>query len=1440
MTATGDEPSRDRPRWWWPAVLAIALAGLVLRLWNVDHDQRQHLHPDERHWALTASSLAEAPAPAPHGTAAGPLLDWLDGQRSPANAYRGADSFVYGPVTLAGTRTVAGWLHDGATDGSQPASAIVRLGDAAGLPLLDDAGAPRFDDRYQIDLIGRILGALADAAAIVVVAAAARRVRGPIAGVAAAAMAAVSVMAIQHAHVFGSEPWLGLASALVLWACLALDRSERVGPALRSGSVLGLATGALLAVKLSGAGLALLPLGSCAWLLATRRRRADLVRLMAFALGTALAFRVLYPSAFDGLGLGVSSQFWEDLRSSQAAAMADAPPAIQWSARIPVLEPLGWLIRFTVGPGAAMAAAVGTWALWRGRQEVGRWAASVAVLGWLVPMVFVFRQAVTTGRYFVPMLPALFVCAGVGVDALVRAARQARADQRIPAARLAGAGATALVAVAVLWGVAFVGGVYGNPHTRLAASAWIGEHVEPGSTLSSEAWDDALPLDVGSVDPTSYESEQLDLFAVDGADKVQALATSLARTDYVVESSPRVWRAVTRIPARYPSTIRFFELLDAGALGFERVATFTSPPRLGPLRLDDAGSEEAFSVYDHPEVRIWEKVRQLDEQELLAQLDPTASDSALRVAPASASANGAMLRPSERAENDRIGTFAEAFDRDGNPLVHAVGWLLVVEVLGLAAFALALPALRGLPDAGAGLAKVVGLVGTAFVVFVAVTWLGLPLTRGLVGVCAVGWVVAGAGAGVRRRADLAEVWRTRRRAILQVEAIALTAFVAVLLLRAANPDLWHVYRGGEKPFELEMFTAVLRTRTLPPYDPWFAGGSLNYYYGGYLLLSVPARILGTPPALAMSLGLGVAALLAAGAVWSAGAALADLAARPRRRQPTHLAGHQARRAGALAVGLVLVLPSAAIVPSIVDRLLGREDGFLDWWGLSRVVPNSPIITEFPAWSFLFGDLHPHVMDLPVLAGVVAVAIALYRSLTVDASSAAALGTAALLGVLVGAVRATNTWDLPLALGLAALAPVVAWGGGAALRRCAAAAVTAAAVVVVGWAPYAWRTEVSDSGVEREVQHTPFGSWLAHHGFLVFATAMVLVAVATRVRWTRRSGLGVAVATASAAVLAIAAPDQAAFVASAWLAGVTAAAAVAGPRRGLGGPLGRAALGALALGWTMVAAIEHVSVVNDFDRQNTVFKGWYQAWLVTALALAVCLAGLAMPGRRLRASLAGLPGRVRAGTYAARAALIGAVLLAVAFVQLAVPARLDDRTSAGGLSLDGLAYLDAGTTAGPGEAPYDPGDDRPLIDWLQEHVRGVATVTEAPGDDYTWSGRIAAHTGLASVLSWPYHQGQQRRAYESEVNDRRADLAALYTSADPVAINRILQAYDVDYVVFGTAEASLPGPDGTVSDAGRTALLRAPCLRVVFEDAPSFIAQVDQACLARQPGGLPAP
>jgi len=1428
MSASGgvSSPATVR-RWLWPLLLALAaVVGLTARLWNLDFDQRQHLQPDERHWAFTSANLAAAPAPAAHGTLAGPILEWVDGDRSPANVYRGTDTFAYGPITLAVARGAAGWLHEGVVSGDQPAALVADAFDALGVNLIDSQGQPRFDDAYQVDLVGRLLGALLDATTIVVVGLIGRRLGGRRAGLAGAALYATCVLAIQHAHFLGAEPLVGLASALTVLATLRLDRSSDVAAAVRGGSLAGMAAGLAAGAKLTGAGVGMVPLLLCAVLVYRHRRRADLARVLSVALFLILAFRVVNPGAFEGLGWSLKQQFLDDFWASLRVAELDTPPAVQWANRIVALDALRWLFVYTVGPGVCLAAVAGAAALWRRRGRTASWNVAVAFAALALPGALVVRSFNPTGRYFMPLLPMLFAVAGVGLAALwahrpqqVRVARQ----------RLGPAVALVLAGAALLWGAAFVNGVYGHDNTRIVASRWIQANVPEGAVLSSQAWDDGLPISVDGIDAGVWTNEQFDLFGEDTVEKVERLATQLSGVDYVVESSARVWGTVPRIPVRYPSTIKFFAALDSGQLGFERVATFTSVPRISLFgvqlwRLDDSDAEEAFSVYDHPEVRIWRQVRDLSTDELLQVLDPVAASMAIHVSPQKAKANGLTLYADEVAANETVGTYNDDFDTTSSPWWHLLGWLLLIEASGVAAFVIFLPLLRRFPDAGAGVSKMLGVALPAVAVFFAVTWLGVAFTRGLVAAVFAAWFVAAVVLGRRRAPQLAAVWAQRRRTIVLAAALSTLTFLMFLSLRAMNPDLWNPSRAGEKPFELTMLTSVMRTRTLPPYDSWMSGGTLNYYYGGYLMLSLPGRLLRTSPTVVMNLAVALFASCTAGAAFTAGSAVVSNGRGVRSKASMATA----RWAGLLAAGFVLLLPNMVFVPGLVRRMVGAEHGTFDWWSVSRVIPNSAAITEFPAWSLLFGDVHPHVMGLPLLITVLVLCLAWYRSL-IERRSAQSIALAVAVGLLLGLVRATNTWDYPLALATALVAVSVALVRRGNWRVATRDVVVAGAGVAFVWAPYVWRGEVYDAGVEPVTQRTPWESWADHWAF--FAACTLLVAVPVAWRWVgrgvrtsptmwrsvRRGHVVAFVVFLIAVGVFVLASTRSTQLTSLVLAALSAAAAVIGRKCKTVSSLGCALMG---VGWLAIVVIEQYSVKNDGGRMNTVFKGWYQVWLLLAIGSAVSL--VALVRSRVLASLR----RPRLYRRTGFAFVAFAGFVAVAFAVLATPVRLEDRVSPHGFSLDGLAYFQSDLRYGDGDRLLS--EDLPLLTWLQASVHGIVPIAEAPGDDYVWSSRFATMTGLPTPIGWPYHERQQKRDYGYLVDKRIADMTELYTTTEPQLVAELLARYRLGYVTFGLVEQRLsPDPTGAT-------LLAAPCVSEVFRSGDLFIAEVDRQCLRELP------
>ncbi|MBI2940938.1 MAG: hypothetical protein HYY04_10925, partial [Chloroflexi bacterium] len=201
-----------------------------------------------------------------------------------------------------------------------------------------------------------------------------------------------------------------------------------------------------------------------------------------------------------------------------------------------------------------------------------------------------------------------------------------------------------------------------------------------------------------------------------------------------------------------------------------------------------------------------------------------------------------------------------------------------------------------------------------------------------------------------------------------------------------------------------------------------------------------------------------------------------------------------------------------------------------------------------------------------------------------------------------------------------------------------------------------------------------------------------------------------------------------------------------------------------------------------DRMNTVFKLYYQTWVLFAVAAAYAVVALADRIGRLhqahqdeRADTGFVPTVGLVGADAWGVAAVAIALMALVYTPMALLARTEGfaRTP----TLDGLAY----------QSRFRP-DDAEAIRWLQANVAGSPVILEAPGGSYSQFGRVSANTGLPTVLGWDFHERQWRgTAVDEEMNRRKADVDAMYRSTDVGQVRRLLQKYRVAYVYVGALE-----------------------------------------------------
>ena len=717
------------------------------------------------------------------------------------------------------------------------------------------------------------------------------------------------------------------------------------------------------------------------------------------------------------------------------------------------------------------------------------------------------------------------------------------------------------------------------------------------------------------------------------------------------------------------------------------------------------------------------------------------------------------------------------------------------------------------------------------------TWLAAALTAIPYGTALVVAAVAGlygwsAWLGWRGPERLRLLW-SRRGTLLAGEALFLAVFALVLLVRAQAPAAI----ATEKPMDLALLTAVHEAESLPPADPWLAGFEVSYYHLGHTMVDASGRLAGVGPELGFNLGLAAVGALAAVAM--AGLASDAVAiGYPRRRATVWIAA-------ALAVlGLIWLAPFEGLAELAAANGLGGEglwgrlgvnglpgpaeatdgvpDQFWWWWRATRVLPGT--IAEFPAFSLVLGDLHAHVLALPL--GIVATALALE---TFEGGTAltwrrwlAQPGALLLAGALFAGLAMTNAWDV-LTYGLIWLAAaVVSFSAvgwpllGALFGAARYLTLPTLAGLAIAW-PLLGTLDSSSVGAALVSDEASDPARLLLFWGPLLLPLAVAAAIA-RPRASRRAlGRGLLLAALPVGVWAAWAVGSGEGAALAdrgggWLTllGLVAAVGAAGAAAAsayVEGSRDRASWLALATAaGAIVLATElfHISDALGLGRLNSVFKFWYAAWPLLAAAGAVGLAQAYDRAPRpllasLRASLASprSPAAPAVAAFATVAALLwlGSLLYA--------PAAAISRGREGQeRGLDALAYLDR-SDAGAAE----------VLRWVRSELDGDRhTLLEAVSRSYGPGNVLSAASGVPTLLGWPGHELQWHS--DAPLAARQQLVDEIYGGgAGPEAL-ALARERGVTHVYLGREERRQYGPEVAERFAGWVTVFEAAGARIV--------------------------
>ncbi len=767
-------------------------------------------------------------------------------------------------------------------------------------------------------------------------------------------------------------------------------------------------------------------------------------------------------------------------------------------------------------------------------------------------------------------------------------------------------------------------------------------------------------------------------------------------------------------------------------------------------------------------------------------------------------------------------------------MIDFLTWLIAIELIGIIALPIVYYLTPWLPDRGYSLAKPVALLLVFYPLWLLASTPFIPNSTLIIWLILVVMIAVSVWLFRRYRSEIVSFYKREQSTLIIMEEVFIVVFSMWVLFKIYDPSINHT----EQPMDFAFLNAAASSQQFPPQDPWLAGESVSYYYLGYLIFGGISRLADVPTYVGYNLALATVAGMAATVIFGLAYNMVRLVG--------------GRLGSALITGsaaLLLLLGIANLVSGLelVRARGGGTPGFWEWvdikdldgpqqssewyptetgwwwWRATRVIDTVEdgssrdyTITEFPFFSFLLGDLHPHVMSLPFVLAWLGLMLNFMVSpirlgMRWGLPGYNTLISLGIMGLFLGALAFINFVDIAVfGAAFVGVTAIKGYSQGRSVWRGLAAGLTVAAPVlvlaVVLYLPFYFSFRSQASGVMPVDEYVtrPFHFFMIWGLFLAIVAPFLLWETAALARQgnalRRRGAIAVSLAIALLPWIAwymfqgVLDWDISETMGMAWvrlihilpIALLIAMAVYGALLRSRASANGEEGMRQSALAMTFALAMASIAlllvmgpelfrILDLFgNRMNTVFKLSYQAWVLFSVVGAFALYYMV-------SRFNGMNPVLRLAAYGWTGVL--AVGLLISFYYPLAAAYTKSSGPSGNATLDGLAYIE-------GTNP----SERFGIQWLKENAGADDRIVEGVGDSYSEYGRVSSSTGIPTVLGWKFHE-EQWRGSRKLFEGREEDVRALYQTANLEEAKGILDKYKINYVIVGPREMAKYGNDG---------------------------------------------